>query len=94
MKKVVYIAIVLLLALSVSLFVKANITRSFFDSNVEALADGESSSFCYSGGRGASHCTIKGGIEILGCGFSIDCEVTCRDGYYACCGIGCTCVAE
>lgn len=46
---------------------------------------------CYNGGEGASHCSITAGINVFGTGFSSDCSVDCRDGYYACCGLRCVC---
>lgn len=51
------------------------------------------STTCYSGGRGASSCSIQAGITIGG-GISAGCSVTCLPGYYACCGLKCTCVNE
>lgn len=43
---------------------------------------------CASGGEGASQC----GIGVAG----MECTITCRDGYYACCNVlgGCQCVKE
>lgn len=39
---------------------------------------------CTAGGPGASQCSFQGG--------PISCSVTCRDGWYACCGLtGCSC---
>ena len=52
-------------------------------------ADG--SNYCYNGGRGATSCSISGGIDIKGGGASAACDVSCQTGYYACCGIRCTC---
>lgn len=50
---------------------------------------------CVSGGPGSSSCSLAGGIDIVGSGGSIDCSTTCRDGYYACCGLsGCKCIKE
>jgi hypothetical protein len=68
--------------------------------NVEALAseasnDSESwNPVCINGGAGASQCSIGASVEIAGYGFSGDCSVTCNSGYYACCGIRCTCKKE
>ena len=64
-----------------------------FDTNVEVLAANDIP-YCYNGGQGAIQCEIEGGITILEIGVSATCSVTCRDGYYACCGIKCTCVKE
>jgi len=47
MKKVFLISSVLLFAISIILVVKTSNSVSSFDLNVEALADGESSSICY-----------------------------------------------
>jgi hypothetical protein len=47
--------------------------------------------YCYNGGRGATSCSISGGIDIKGGGVSASCDVSCQTGYYACCGIRCTC---
>ncbi len=61
--------------------------------NVEAISADENP-FCYNGGVGASQCSIEGGITILNFGVSANCSVTCNSGYYACCGIRCTCKKE
>lgn len=67
-------------------------------SQVEVMAnteDAELNPVCYNGGEGASQCSIEAGINIPGgYGISAKCDVTCRDGYYACCGIRCTCKKE
>ena len=60
--------------------------------NVEALASGESSPYCYAGGVGSTACSIDAGIEILGVGVAGGCSVTCSDGYYSCCSLRCTCI--
>jgi len=66
--------------------------------NIEELAYGESSSgdsgynpICHNGGFGANSCSIGGGIDIAGYGVSLECSVSCNSGFYACCGIRCTC---
>jgi len=69
------------------------VKNSLVQVNVEALTSGEDH-HCYSGGEGSSACSIDAGIEILGCGVSSACSVSCKDGYYACCGIGCRCIKE
>ena len=73
----------------------------FVKANVEALTTPEPGGgstpgliTCYNGGPGASSCSIDGGIEIVGSGVSVACSVSCRDGYYACCGIRCSCYKE
>lgn len=64
-----------------------------FNANIEALARVEGN-YCYNGGEGASQCDIDAGITIAGYGVSAACSVTCKDGFYACCGIRCTCIKE
>lgn len=60
--------------------------------NIDALTSGEDlNPFCYNGGRGAVYCSIDGGINVFGYGVSASCSVACVSGYYACCGIRCTC---
>lgn len=62
--------------------------------NIELLAYAENTPknpYCYNGGIGSSSCSIGGGLEILGFGVSTECSVSCVDGFYACCGIRCTC---
>ncbi len=86
-------AIIVLAAASVAIIVNAGKPDSFFEANVEALANVEDV-YCYNGGIGASQCEIEAGITIAGHGVSATCSVTCRDGYYACCGIRCVCVPE
>lgn len=64
-------------------------------SNVEVIAQTESGSpYCHNGGPGSNACSIDGGIEIMGQGVSASCSVQCNTGYYACCGLRCTCVKE
>lgn len=96
MKTKVFYCVAGAVVLAISAFICFNPKKeiSFCDENVEALADGESAPFCYSGGHGAMSCSIEGGIQILNNGVSTKCEVSCRDGYYACCGIGCKCIEE
>lgn len=68
-------------------------------SQVEVMANTEEGEeelnpFCHSGGKGSSQCSIDAGTEILGYGVSMGCSVTCNSGYYACCGLRCTCKKE
>jgi hypothetical protein len=56
-----------------------------------ALAETAWNPICYNGGIGSLSCSIDAGIEIASCGVSGACSVSCEDGYYACCGIRCTC---
>lgn len=59
--------------------------------NVVSLTNAESSG-CYSGGYGASSCSINAGTDIVGFGVSAGCSVSCISGYYACCNINCACI--
>lgn len=66
-------------------------------SQVEVMAETEDepyNPYCHSGGKNSSQCSIDAGITILGFGVSIGCSVTCNSGYYACCGLRCTCKKE
>ena len=46
---------------------------------------------CIGGGTGSSDCSFSGGVGEA----HFSCEVTCRDGYFACCGFGgCHCHPE
>lgn len=49
---------------------------------------------CVHGGSGASACSIDAGVEIVGCGVSTACSVTCKDGYFACCAMTCRCFPD
>lgn len=57
----------------------------------EAASEKDGKMFCKYGGPGASACEIPAGIDING-ETSFSCSVTCIEGYYACCGIGCKCL--
>lgn len=46
---------------------------------------------CYNGGPGSTSCTIEAGVDAFGGGVSTGCQVSCESGYYACCGLRCTC---
>lgn len=89
MKKKILILTVLLLTCASTLIFSEK--ESFFNKNISALAALNPKPFCYIGGVGAISCSISPGIEILGFGITSGCSVTCRDGFYACCGITCTC---
>lgn len=67
------------------------VDKGFVDSNVEALADGEGQTVCYSGGRGAIACEIAPGIDLGDRGTSGGCGIECGPSYYACCDVNCTC---
>ena len=105
-KKFVAIAVVAVVTTSgffgYKAYEEANMTDAerMFKANLIALTTGEqpgggnSSTYCYNGGAGSSSCSIDGGINILGYGVSAACSVSCNNGYYACCGIRCTCVKD
>lgn len=61
--------------------------------NIETFANSDEAwnPYCHSGGSGSNSCSIDGGITIAGYGVSTACSVSCNSGYYACCGIRCTC---
>lgn len=66
---------------------------------VESLSNDEHE--CFSGGPGSSSCSIGGGVGVRSIsknkkdvGIDYNCSVSCKEGYYACCGIRCTCVKE
>lgn len=57
------------------------------------LEEGGSPITCTSGGYGATHCAVSSGVGPITNG----CEVTCADGYYACCDDGrtiCRCIKK
>ena len=64
--------------------------------NIETLADVDEAwnPYCLHGGTGSTSCSIEAGVSILEFGVSEGCSVSCKDGYYACCGIRCTCKKE
>ena len=45
---------------------------------------------CKNGGENTKSCNIEPGIKI-GDVLTIECSVTCMDGFYACCGQRCIC---
>ena len=98
-KSLAIIAVVAIAGYNVSQSKVSNQASDMSLADVELLAYGENSSgndtsynpYCLHGGVGAAACSIAGGIEILGYVASVDCSVTCNSGYYACCGIRCTC---
>lgn len=51
-----------------------------------------SSHNCFHGGEGSNSCSISAGLTILGQGVTTGCQVSCYEGYYACCSVQCTCV--
>jgi hypothetical protein len=88
------VAIAAVAAWNVNLNSQDNELSNVYLANVEALANGESTPInpsCWNGGVGSSSCSIDGGIQINGYGVSSSCSVSCTAGYYACCGIRCTC---
>lgn len=78
----------------ISLFILTNPTNYFLFENINALAAVQEAKSCYSGGAGSSACSIEAGIEIMGVGVSAGCSIQCKDGYYSCCSIRCTCEIE
>ena len=49
---------------------------------------------CYNGGPGSTSCSIEVGVDAFGGGVSTGCQVSCESGYYACCGLRCTCKSK
>lgn len=97
MKRVISVIFVISVILAFYAFNenKNNGIDSAIFANAEALSSVEfPSNVCYNGGPGASSCSIEAGINVFGFGTSIKCEVKCRDGFYACCGLRCTCERE
>lgn len=63
------------------------------DDGVSALF--QAAEGCISGGEGAETCSLGGDIEIVGVGGGVECDVSCREGYDACCDTsGCHCQAS
>lgn len=97
MKKLLFTLIVLLVVASATTYVYSKKTGDdisyIVQDNIETLStdDDFDNPFCWSGGPGAISCAIGGGIQIPGAGVSSGCEVECGAGYYACCGVRCTC---
>lgn len=65
--------------------------------DVESLSDDEHE--CLSGGPGSTSCSIGagGGVRSTSAndaGVDYNCSVSCKEGYYACCGIRCICIKE
>lgn len=81
MKKV-YLTLVMLALANILLFATKNQQET-----VSTL----SSEGCRHGGIGASGCSIGVDLNVMGDGLGGNCKVTCEAGYYACCGISCTC---
>ena len=87
--------LILLAGYGVSKSVNGNADLSLLAlSNVEALANDEATPFCYSGGPGAYSCSIDAGVRIAGVGVAGGCSVGCREEYYACCSLRCTCISN
>lgn len=66
--------------------------------DVESLSNDEHSG-CLSGGPGSTACSIGAGVGVRSAsandvGVDYNCSVSCQEGYYACCGIRCTCIKE
>lgn len=63
------------------------------DAGLSAVFEGAAG--CISGGEGADSCSLGGDVEIVGVGGGVECTVSCRDGYDACCDTsGCGCQAN
>lgn len=98
-RKTVKIGVFAVIIAVASVFIAKQSTATAYGiamSNVVALTAGEagSGSNCHNGGPGASACSIAKGITISGFGVTKGCSVACNSGYYACCGMQCTCVKE
>ena len=94
MKKFVFIAAVLgFTNIFVAMTQQKNSPIPLHNNGIETFTvyEADGSNYCYNGGRGATSCSISGGIDIKGGGASAACDVSCQTGYYACCGIRCTC---
>ena len=94
MKKFVFIAAVLgFTNVFVAMTQQKNSPIPLHNNGIETFTvyEADGSNYCYNGGRGATSCSISGGIDIKGGGASAACDVSCQTGYYACCGIRCTC---
>ena len=96
MRKFVFTAIVLgFTNVFVAMTQQQNSPISLYNNNngVETFTTYEVDgvNYCYNGGRGATSCSISGGIDIKGGGVSASCDVSFQTGYYACCCIRCTC---
>ena len=90
LSKVFALALLITAGYGVSKSVNGNADLSLLAlSNVEALANDEATPFCYSGGPGAYSCSIDAGVRIAG-----GCSVGCREEYYACCSLRCTCISN
>lgn len=98
MKKTI-IALLTLASIALSCYAIAenNTTPAVSDtivvSEIEVVATDTITPHCYNGGRGSLSCEIPAGIELPG-GVSMACSVSCKEGYYACCGLGCVCLPE
>ena len=101
-KRLVYIVAALLVA-NAALFMASSCSKSATtaavkseEAKIEEIAHNPKElaerhdTECYYGGKGSKSCSIPTGIEMKG-GVSIECSVSCNDGYYACCGLSCIC---
>ena len=83
MKKFVFIAAVLgFTNVFVAMTQQKNSPIPLHNNGIETFTvyEADGSNYCY-----------NGGIDIKGGGASAACDVSCQTGYYACCGIRCTC---
>lgn len=97
MNKQVSLTIAIALVILTNVLIKCPLTSDSSDliiEEVEALADNENVSPieknpCKKGGPGYSECSIDGFFSFEGMGGN--CSVSCVEGWYACCGVSCTC---
>lgn len=100
MKKTIVIAFLTLASIALSCYAIAEndptpaVSDTIVAAETEAVVATDTiTPHCYNGGSGSLSCEIPAGIELPG-GVSMGCSVSCREGYYACCGIGCVCLPE
>lgn len=90
-KSAIFTIIVLVLSITILALSQKRSRSNMLDLNVALLAESEEGN-CHSGGPGSTQCSINAGTTIIGVGVSAGCSVTCGAGYYACCGLTCTCI--
>lgn len=97
MKKMIFVLAVLLVAASATTYVYSKNASDgiayIVQNNIETLSsDDMDGSSCFAGGPRAVSCSLGAGVGIGGATGDASCTVTCSDGYYACCGVGCKCI--
>lgn len=80
-----FVLILLLVTINVGIYAMSNGVT-----NAPARAKATT---CYNGGVGATSCSIDAGVWVDG-DVSTYCTVSCSAGYYACCGLRCTCISS